>query len=295
VPGQALPYVAFLGFLFGTSLIASRFSVGQFAPATYIGLRMVVAGLCYAIVYVLVRRRHWPTDGRLWRHAAVLGVVGTAIPMTALATGLQYQSSGVTSLLITTNPAVTVILAHFFLRDEALTRRKVLGVALALGGAALLVVSGESGLPDVSRASPVGYGLVVVSMMLFSSTTIYARRYMRDLDAFDVASVRIFVAALAVMPLSLLLVGFDLHAVDGQGYLALGYAALIGSFLGLLLSFYNVKRFGATAAAMTAYVTPLVTSIGGVLLLGETFTARMLFGMGWIVLGIAIINQRGAR
>jgi drug/metabolite transporter (DMT)-like permease len=295
VAGQALPYVTFLGFLFGTSLIASRFSVGQFEPATYIGLRVTAAGLCHAAIYALVRRRHWPTDRRLWRHAAVLGVVGTAIPMTALATGLQYQSSGVTSLLITTGPAVTVLLAHFFLPDEALTRRKVLGVALALGGAALLIVSGESGLPDVSQVNPIGYGLVVLAMMMFSSTTIYARRYMRDLDAFDVASVRIFVAALVVMPVSVLFVGFDLHAVDGQGYLALSYAAVIGSFVGLLLSFYNVKRFGATAAAMTAYVTPLVTSLGGVLLLGETFTSMMLVGMGWIVLGIAIINQRGIR
>ena len=292
---QALPYVVILGFLFGSTLIASRFSVGQFQPVTYIGLRLTMASLGHAVVYTLARRRRWPTDRRLWRHAAVLGILGTAVPMTAIVTSLQYQSGGITALLITTSPALTVLLAHFFLPDEALTRRKSAGVALALGGAVLLAMRGESGLPDVSQASPTGYGLVLLAMVLGSSMTIYARRYMRDLDAFDVASVRMFAAALLLMPLSGLFAGFDLHAVDGQGYLALIYAAFVGTFGGFILAFYNIKRFGATASAMTAYVVPAVTGIGGVLVLGETVTTMMLFGMGVIVSGIAIINQGNAQ
>lgn len=289
---QALPYISLLGLFFGSSLIASRFGVGQFQPSTYLGLRLIVASLCHAAIYGLSVRRRWPTDHRLWRHAAILGMFGTAIPMTAVVTALQYQSSGVTALLITTLPAITVLMAHFFLPDEALTGRTGAGVALALGGAALLALRGESGLPDVGQANLLGYGLLGMAMVLFSSSTIYARKYMRDLDAFDVASIRMFVAALLVMPLSALLIGIDLHGVDGQGYLALAYAAFFGTFAGLLLSFYNVKRFGATASAMSAYVTPLVATIGGVLILGETFTSGMLVGMGLIIIGITIINRQ---
>lgn len=290
---QALPYVTLLGFLFGSTLIASRFSVGQFEPVTYIGLRLTMAGLGHAAIYAVLRHRRWSTDLRLWRHAIVLGVFGTAMPMTAIVTALQYQSGGITALLITTSPAITVLLAHFFLPDEALTRHKSAGVALALGGALLLAVQGESGLSDASQANPTGYGLVLLAMLLGSSATVYARKYMRHLDAFDVASVRMLAAALLVMPLSLLFVGFDLRAVDGQGYFALIYAALVGTLAGMLLAFHNVKRFGATAAAMTAYVVPLVAGIGGVLILHETFTSVMLVGMGIIVLGIAIINRAG--
>jgi drug/metabolite transporter (DMT)-like permease len=291
---QSLPYVSFLGFLFGSTLIASRFSVGQFEPTTYLSLRLMLSSLCYVAVYTLIRRRHWPTGRRLWRHAAVMGAVGTAIPMITFVTGLQYLSSGITSLLITTSPAVIVLLAHLLLPDEALTRRKGLGVTLALGGTALLAVRGESGLPEVSQANPLGYGLVLLGIVSSSAMSVYARRYMRDLDALDVASVRTLVAVLVIVPLSALFVGFDLHTVDGQGYLALGYAALVGTFGGTLLSFYNVKRFGATAAAMTAYVVPVVAGIGGILFLRETVTTMMLIGMGLIVSGIAIINQRGA-
>lgn len=251
----------------------------------------MIASLCHLAIYAVSKQRSWPRDRQLWRHAATLGILGTAIPMTAIVSSLQYQSSGITAVLITTSPAVTVLMAHFLLPDEPLTRQKILGVATALAGALLLAVLGESGLPDVSRADPIGYILVVAAMIFGSSATIYARRYMRSYDAIDVNSVRLLSAALVIIPLSLVLVGFDLSAVDRQGYMALIYAAIIGTFFGLMLAFYNIQRFGATAAAMTAYVIPIVAAIGGALLLGETITTGMLSGMALILAGIAIINS----
>jgi drug/metabolite transporter (DMT)-like permease len=288
---EALPYVVLLAFFFGTSLIASRFSVGQFEPLAFIGLRLTLAGLGSAAIYAMARRRRWPRDHRLWRHAILLGIFGTALPMTAVMTALQHQSGGITALLITASPAVTVLLAHFFLPDETLTRLKAAGVLFALGGAALLALQGESGLADSSEASSIGYILVLVAMVASSVMTIYARKFMQDLDAFDVASVRMWSAALAIMPLSLLLFGVNLGRVDGWGYFALIYSAIFGTFAGFLLAFYNIKRFGATAAAMTSYVIPLITGSGGVLLLGETVTPMMIVGMVIIISGVAFINR----
>ncbi len=53
---QALPYILLLGFFWGTSLVASRFGVGQFHPTIFAGLRMLLASLAYFLVY-LVRGR----------------------------------------------------------------------------------------------------------------------------------------------------------------------------------------------------------------------------------------------
>jgi drug/metabolite transporter (DMT)-like permease len=289
---QALPYISLLGLLFGSTLVVSRFSVAQFQPLTYIGLRLSLAGACHGLIYLLAKRRRFPRGRYLWRHAAVLGIFATAIPMTALVSSLQFQSSGMTAMLITTGPALTVLMAHFSLPDETLTGRKSLGVLLALSGAIFLALRGQSGLPDIQRASPIGYFLVLGAMVSSSASTVYARKTMRDLDIFDVASVRMWVAALAIAPLSLLLVGLDLSRVNSQGVGALLYAAFVGTFAGMMLAFHNIQRFGATASAITAYIIPIVASVGGVLLLGETITRDMAFGMALIVGGVALINQR---
>lgn len=290
---QALPYIVLLGFLFGSSLIAARFGVGQFHPLTYIGLRATLASLSYSAFYVIGhRRRVWPTNPQLWRHAALLGVLGTTVPMIGVIGSLQYLSSGLTAVLITVGPALTVLLSHFWLSDESLTTRKGMGIVLALAGAVLIAARGESGLAGVGQANPLGYLLVLMAVVFGSSMTIYARKFMRHLDSFDVAAIRTLVVAVIMIPIILLITHLDVHAVTRQGYFSVVYTALAGNFGGMFLTFYIIKRFGVTAAAMTDYVIPIVAGLGGIVVLGEQFTPGMIFGMGFIIAGVVLVNRR---
>ena len=288
---QALPYIILAAFLYGSTLVASRFSVGQYEPTTYIGLRVIIASIAHLLIYWVMTGRKLPRDKELWKRASVMGVFGTAIPLTTIVTSLQFQSSGVTSLLLTTNPALTVILAHFLLSDESLNPRKIIGVSLALGGAMMLALSGENGLPNVAEGDIRGYLFAGIAVIVSASTTIYARKYLKGYDAFDVASIRMFTAGIAVLPLSILTVGVDLSGVTSEGYFALFYAAIIGTFFAFFMSFYNIKRFGAGPAAMTSFIIPIIASIGGVLLLNEEITTTMIVGMVVIIGGISLLQE----
>lgn len=288
---QALPYILLLGILWGSNLVASRFGIGQFDPLLFVGLRLFIASIAHIFVYLTQKGRRWPTDRQLWRRAAVLGVFGTAIPMSSMIASLQYQSSGVTAVFVTMAPAVTVLMAHFFLADETLSWRKGLGISLAFVGGALLAVQGESGIPGLERADPRGFFLVLIGIIFGSGSVIYARKRLQGHDGFDVATVRMWVATLVLLPLVLWL-GFDFSRVDGWGYFSLGYAALLATFIGLILEFRIIQRFGATAASMTTYVIPLVATGAGAVLLGEAVTAVMVMGMALIGSGIAIVNRR---
>ena len=288
---KVFPSILLLGLLFGTTLLASRFSVGQYNPLTYLGLRLVIASLGFIVAFVFrIANHRWPRDLRLWKHAVVIGVL-TSITMMGIVTSMLYLSTGMTSILITAGPAITVVLAHFFLEDEPITWRKGVGVTLAISGATLLVVLGETGLPDVRSGSPIGYALVLTGILVASFTAIYIRKFMQDLDFYDVTSARMIVAALIVMPLSLLLVGFDLSGVNLAGYLVLLYAAIPGTFFAFLLEFSNIQRFGATASVMVAYIIPIVATIGGALVLGEQITVSMLAGLVLIAIGVWQINK----
>ncbi len=288
---RSIPYVLLLGVMYGTTLVVSRFGVGQFQPSTYIGLRLVLSSAGFAVIYLFrMGNRSWPRGRQLWKHAIILGVFGTAIPMTGIVASLQYISSGLASILITVNPAFTVIFAHFFLTDERLTRNKTMGVILALGGAMMLVALGETGLAD-THGSLLGYILILGGMLSGSAMTIYTRKYVQTFDTINISSVRLFVAALVVMPLSIAFVGFDLSQVDLQGLMALIYASIFGTFLGMLFSLYNIQRFGATAAVMSAYVIPVVATLTGILFLGEQITTGMMGGMILIATGVWLLNK----
>jgi len=183
LPLQSLPYILALGFMYGGTVLASRFAVGQFSPTTYVGVRLALAGTAFAVIYLIsLQGRHWPRGKELWWKSAVLAVFGTIIPMNFLVFALRFQSSGVTSMLITLNPAITVVLAHFFLADEQLSLRKMFGVILALSGALLMLGLGESGLPEVTQVNPLGYLLAFSAMVSSSVATIFARRTMKGMN-----------------------------------------------------------------------------------------------------------------
>jgi drug/metabolite transporter (DMT)-like permease len=287
---RAFFFVALLSFFFGSSMIASRFGVGQFNPITFNGLRMVIASVGFATIYIFkIGNSTWPRGSELWRHSILIGILGTALPMTATVASMRYQSSGLTSILLTTAPAVTVIIAHFFLTDEKMNSKKWAGILVALSGALLLILKRESGLPEISKANPLGYGLAILAILGISFSTVYSRKYMRTLKTIDVTGIRILTSGIILAPMIIIFKN-NFENISVMGWIALLYAAFFGAFLGFLLDFYNVKQFGATTAAMVAYLIPIVTSLGGVLVLGETITSPMFFGVCLVITGVWIIN-----
>ncbi|MFZ1752495.1 MAG: DMT family transporter [Caldilineaceae bacterium] len=290
--GSAVPYVLFIGLLFGSSLVVSRFSVGQFDPRVYTSLRLLIAASLHLTAYLFIGSRVWPRSLYLWKHAAVLGVIGTAIPMTSVILGLQYQSSGVTSLLLTLNPAVTVILAELFPQDENLTRMKVVGVGVAFAGAGLLLVRGETGLASFAQADWRGYAWTGLGIFSSAVGSVYAKRFLGKEDGFDVASVRMFSAALTVNLVTIATVGYDLSRVVNSGYVALAYATF-STFFGFIVSFRIIQRFGATVSSQTSYIIPIVAATCGSLFLSERVTWLMIGGMVVIFLGLALLNWKG--
>lgn len=289
---KSLPYILLLGFFYGTTLIASRFTVGIFNANVYVGVRMALAALIHLTFYLFLRNRKFPTDWNLVGPAILLGIFGTAITLTAIVNGVRFVSSGIASIIFTTGPAFTALFAWFILPDERISVRKGAGIVLALGGAVLLFSTGETGLAD-SSGSLIGYVFLLGATATATFTLVLARKYMKDLDPFDVSTIRMTTAAICVLPISIYLYGFDTSSLTPIGYGAIGWAVLFGTFGAFMLNFYNTTRFGATTASTVSFFVPIFGTLGGWLLLGETITGTMIGGMLVIMLGIGLLREGG--
>lgn len=281
-----------MGAIWGSSVMATRFCIQMVNPVTYVGLRFSIAALLYLLVSTLhIAGKKLPTGRQVWKNGALFGIIGDAIPLTLFVLSMQYQSSGLSSILASLFPVMTALFAHFFLPDERLNRRKALGLVSSLSGVCLMALLGETGLPNVQRADLTGYALVLASALISGAFMVYARKHMATLDAWSVTSARFFTAALVVMPLSILVSGFDLSRYTWQGYLVTGYAGVI-FFAGFFISFLVLQKFGATTNALADYVTPIMATTGGWLLLGERITPGMLGGIALIALGLVLLNAK---
>jgi len=191
---------------------------------------------------------------------------------------------------------IIILMAHFFLEDERLTWLKAVGAVISFAGTALLVVSGETGLVELGKADWRGYLYMCIAIFSIALAVIFARKYLRDVDDFEVSSIQIFVSAAVCVPLALFTDGFDLGNVRPSGYAALVYISLVGTLFVFLLNFYVLKRFGAMVNAQVSYIIPLVAMMLGIIFLGEQLTWVMFASMVLLLTGLTLLNwQPGAR
>ena len=210
--------VVLLGFLYGSTIVVSRFSVGQYDPRTYISLRLLLAMGGHIAVYAMSANRRWPRDGGLWLRAGIFGVFGTAIPMTSIVSSLQYMSSGVSSLLLTLNPVVVVLLAQLFLcatRSSLGSSRRAWRWRWA--GRACCCCAAKPGWRGWRRPTGAGYGWALLGVVGSAGASVYARRFLREGDAWDVGSIRMTVAALLLLPITYFTVGYDMSGGERHG------------------------------------------------------------------------------
>jgi drug/metabolite transporter (DMT)-like permease len=288
---KASPYVLALGLAWGLNLVLSRFGLREFDPYVFIGLRLLIAVAIFAGIYRVSPKRRWSRSPQLWRDAGIVGIFGTALPFAGFVGALQFQSAGLTALLVTTGPAIMVTVAHFLLPDARLNRATVVGVLTALSGAVLMIALGESGLPNVAQANPIGYAMVFTALLFDALVAVYIRKRMQGTDAFDVTSIRLLVAALLIAPPALWWHPPVFTAISFQGWGSLLFTATVSTVVAQLLAFYITRTFGTTTIAMVSYVVPLVAILFGVLLLGEVLTLGMGIGMVLIVAGVLIVNR----
>lgn len=288
---KALPYIILLGSMFGSNMVAARFALGQMEPNVFNSLRLILVNLIFVGLITFSPKQQWPRDKKLWLHAGIWGVIGLAVPMASFISALKYQSSGVNALLITLQVATTSILAHFILHDEAFNAKKILGVIIAFAGAGLILVQGETGLAELSKADWRGYALVGVGVIGSSTGLIYARKFLKNNGHFEVLPIRMLAAALVLIPFTGVTVGFDLSGIQWSGVLVLLFSAVIGTFFTFQVEFHIVKRFGASATSQSSYVVPVIATALGALLLGEQITLTILLGMVIIFVGITLLNR----
>jgi len=111
-----------LGTLWGGSYFFGKVALAQLPPFTVAVGRLGLAALVLQVV-VRAAGHEMPGSIRTWRAFAVMGLLNNAIPMSLILWGQPTIGSGLAAILNASTPLFTVLLSHFFTRDERMTGR----------------------------------------------------------------------------------------------------------------------------------------------------------------------------
>ena len=196
--------------------------------------------------------------------------------------GLEYMTAGLVGLVVYTYPVLVVILSYLFL-DEPITRYTVVGLALAVGGVA--VVSGV----DPAGADPRGIAVVLGAALVYAGYYVTIQVALEDVDAQTLtayvlpsAGASFVVFGVATDSLTLPTTAHEVTIITA--------IALIATAVPIGALFAGVAYIGASRASIISSIEPATAVVLGVILLGEPLAMATIVGSVFVLVGVIVIQ-----
>ncbi len=221
--------------------------------------------------------------------AAAAGVLGYS---TFFLYALQLVPAGKAAIVITLNPAVTLLLAALLFR-EALNWTIGLGVAMAIAGALWAL---GSGVQTQALASPLGMGelLLLGCVLCWVAYTLIGRVVLASIDAVTTSTLTAVLGAAMLLAASLVVEGpqawTEMAGAPLQVWVCLVALALGSTALAYAWYFQGVKDLGAGAAAGYMALVPVFGVLFSSLWLDEPVGFALVAGGLLAIFGMVVMH-----
>jgi drug/metabolite transporter (DMT)-like permease len=252
--------------IWGSTFVVTKVAMQEFPPLTLAFLRFAIASCVLLAVMrgfgALVKLRAIS----LWR-LIFLATSGIALFTAGFNLALLYGSAAQGALLYATIPAVVAISAVLFL-NETLDRRRVLGIALSVGGAAIIVLTGEASF-DSAPKPLLAAGLMLWTVILWGAYTVAAK----PIAAAD-HTVVIFaicaIGSLLLLPASIVELALGgWPETSGFGWAGVLYLGLFASAACYALYQFALRELDASTVGVFTNIDPVVGLVTAFVFLGE--------------------------
>jgi len=281
---RALFLVTVAMLTWSSAYAAIAYGLGGFTPGEVAFARLLLGSICF-VLWTRMRKLPLPPL-RAWPPLLALGVVGLAIYHLCLNYAETRIASGTAAIIIALAPAATSAASALWLR-ERLSARAVVGLAIALAGVVLVVLTSGKNVSFQPKAALVLVS-VVGAAIYFTLQKPFSARY----GAEAVTTVTFFGAILGTLPFALHLPHALLTAPPAR-IAALVWLGLAPTFLGYLT--WNMALQRASVSKVSSFIyssTPIALLISWAWL-GERPAAVTLVGAAIVVGGVVLTNTRG--
>lgn len=263
--------------IWGSTYIVTTTLLPAGYPLTVAMLRALPAGL---ILLLLVRRL---PEGAWWLRAFVLGALNFTLFWAMLFISAYRLPGGVAATVGAVQPLIVIALSRLVLTTPVRPMALTAGLA-GLFGVALLVLTPKAAL------DPVGVAAGLVGAASMAAGTVLTRHWAPPVSSLTLASWQLTAGGLLLVPLAMFLEP-PLPEPTVGSILGIAYLGLIGAALTYILWLRGLARIEPSAVASLGFLSPLVATLLGWSILGQSLTPVQ--GAGFVlVLGSVWLAQR---
>ncbi|MEA2435154.1 MAG: hypothetical protein QOG54_2611 [Actinomycetota bacterium] len=279
-----------LGAIWGSSYLFIKIALDGFTPIQVVAGRMV-AGAVTLLILLYASKLTLPRTRRVWLLLLFMSAVANVIPFMLITWGEKYISSALASILNSTTPLFTALLAGIFIAAERLTLLRFAGVVLGMLGVTVIV-----GVDATGGSMPAKLAMVLAAFF-YGIGFVFSKRNLTGLGLSPIAipAGQLLIGSALTVPFAArdaVVVSPSPGLSEILSVIALG---VLGTGIAFVIYYRLIRDVGATTASLSIYLIPVFGAVLGRLVLDEKLGWNALAGAVLVVAGIALAEIAARR
>ena len=277
-----------LSMIWGLAFVAIKVADSSLSPVNLALLRWLIASAFFLGLLPIIGKSKSRFEGRDAPRLLVVAfanVVGYHISLNSAETSI---SAGLSGLLISFGPVFIVVLSVLLLNEKAGVK-VMLALLLAVFGTLVLSI-GSINANDLS--SLYGPAEVILSALFYALFSVLGKPLV---SKYGSGPTTIWAGLLGTgMMLPLLSTSFidQIKSLPLDGWISVLYLSVLSTVLGYLLFYTLVSRKAVSKLSIQLYLIPIVSVVGGALLLSEPVTTFTAIGGAMMLVAVALATSR---
>ena len=280
-----------LSSIWGSAFIAIKISLFTFNPIAVASLRLIVASVFLLIFLYLSNNKIIFEKNEIYI-LIIVGVVGNFIPFFLISWAEQHIQSNIAGLLMSIGPIMTLVLAHFFTKDDKFTLIKFISVLIGLAGTLFIIdFRNFFELNDGSSIRLVAKVSVILAAFGYMISNIIAYNKLRKLNTLVITTFATLFGAIFSIPFLIYYELSNPSSVSFNSTLAIIYLGLFPTAIAFQFRYHITKKSGPIFLSYVAYLIPAFAVLWGFIILNEKINYNSLIGIILVLIGV-YIGQR---
>jgi drug/metabolite transporter (DMT)-like permease len=281
--------ITLLALILGSDFMFIKIGVSSINPSLFSTLRFLFASI-YLFILLKIKKIDLKLSSQEFSIMLLAAVFDTLLPMIFLSYGERSVASGITSVILSSSPIFTFLLAHFLIKDEKITFYKMIFVITGFAGVIIIFLKELVSEQNAFLLS--GLILITLASLSFGIGFILLKKLGDRVDAIKSCFYLVITSFFLSIPFLLISKGFS-----NTRFTLPSTASLL--FVGIVLQgfvypyfFQTIKLFGASKASYLSYFISITGMIYGSVFLKESLTINVLIGASLIILSAYFIERK---
>ncbi len=276
-----------LSVIWGGAFVAIRQADFELSSVNLTLLRWMIVCAAFLLLYPFVVKAQTKFEWRDMPRLLVVGAFNVAVYHLSLNYAEKTVDASLAGLLISLAPLFSVVLSSVVLHEKVGVR---VYLALALGLTGMSVIFA----PDLNLGIATLLGPLAVVLSGFSNAvfTVASKPLVTKYGPFPVAVWSSFVGTALILPLSTQSLVQQAVSLSAYGWESVLYLSILSTVLANVIYFTLVGRSLVSRLSVQLYLVPLVSVIGGIVILGESLSAFTVAGGFLLLLAVTLVTRR---